>query len=81
MAVFERVQSFLLNNYAAPFSLSNLLDTLKKEGLPARPATVRSYIEDLKKAKIVYECNRFDLKSRTAVRREQKYYLADLSIC
>ena len=30
--VYERVQSFLLNNYSAPFSLSNLLECLEKEG-------------------------------------------------
>lgn len=78
--VFERVQSFLLNNYSAPFSLPSLMDTLKKEGFSVKPATVRSYIEYLKKAKIVHECNRFDLKSKRAVRREQKYYLGDLSI-
>lgn len=78
--VFERVQSFLLNNYAAPFSLNNLIECLKLEGFKALPATVRAYIEDLKKAKIVYECNRFDLKSKKALRREQKYYLADLAI-
>ncbi|MBQ8708645.1 MAG: ATP-binding protein [Succinivibrionaceae bacterium] len=80
LAVFERVQSFLLNNYASPFSLSNLLEVLRKEGLSTKAATVRGYIEELKKAKIVYECNRFDLKSKKAVRREQKYYLGDLSI-
>ena len=80
LAVFERVQSFLLNNYAAPFSITNLLNTLKKEGISTKPATVRSYIEYLKKAKVVYECNRFDLKSKKAVKREQKYYLADLAI-
>ena len=28
----------------------------------------------------MYECNRFDLKSKQAVKREQKYYLADLAI-
>ncbi len=78
--VFERVQSFLLNNYSAPFSLSGLLDTLKKEGFSVKPATVRGYIEYLKKAKIIYECNRFDLKSKKGIRREQKYYLGDLSI-
>ena len=78
--VFERVQSFLLNNYSAPFSLSNLMECLNKEGFVAKPSTVRSYIEELKKAKIVYECNRFDLKSKLAVKREQKYYLADLAI-
>ena len=43
-------------------------------------STVRGYIEDIKKAKIIYECNRFDLKSKRSIRREQKYYLADLSI-
>ena len=34
----------------------------------------------MKKAKIVYECNRFDLKSKKSLKRDQKYYLADLAI-
>ena len=80
IAVYERVQSFLLNNYASPFSLNNLLECLSGEGFSTKATTVRGYIEDLKKAKIVYECNRFDLKSKRAVKREQKYYLADLAI-
>ena len=78
--VYERVQSFLLNNYSAPFSLSNLLECLEKEGDKTKATTVRGYIEDLKKAKIIYECNRFDLKSKKSLRREQKYYLSDLAI-
>lgn len=78
--VYERVQSFLLNNYAAPFSISNLIEYLKNENFATKPTTVRGYIEDLKKAKIVYECNRFDLKSKKSIKRDQKYYLADLAI-
>lgn len=78
--VYERVQSFLLNNYSAPFSLSNLLECLEKEGYKTKATTVRGYIADLKKAKIIYECNRFDLKSKKSLRREQKYYLSDLAI-
>lgn len=78
--VYERVQSFLLNNYSAPFSITNLLDCLKNEGFSTKPSTVRGYIEDLKKAKIVYECNRFDLKSKKALQRDQKFYLADMAI-
>lgn len=78
--VYERVQSFLLNNYSAPFLLSNLLECLEKEGYKTKATTVRGYIEDLKKAKIIYECNRFDLKSKKSLRREQKYYLSDLAI-
>ena len=80
IAVYERVQSFLLNNYSAPFSIGNLMETLSTEGFSTKPATVRGYIKDLQKAKIVYECNRFDLKSKKAIKRDQKYYLSDLGI-
>ena len=80
IALFERVQSYLLNNYAAPFSIANLLEYLKKAGVSTKAMTVRNYIEDLKMAKIIYECNRFDLKSKKSIQREQKYYLADLAI-
>lgn len=78
--VYERVQAFLLNNYSAPFSLNNLLKCLEMEGYKTKATTVRGYIEDLKKVKIVYECNRFDLKSKTAIKRDQKYYLSDMAI-
>lgn len=78
--VYERVQAFLLNNYSAPFSLNNLLKCLEMEGYKTKATTVRGYIEDLKKAKIVYECNRVDLKSKTAIKRDQKYYLSDMAI-
>lgn len=80
IAVFERVQTFLINNYSSPFSLTGLLSYLKKEGISTKAQTVRGYIEDLEKAKILYECSRFDLKSRKSLRRDQKYYLADMSI-
>ena len=78
--VYERVQAFLLNNYSAPFSLNNLLKCLEMEGYKTKATTVRGYIEDLKKAKIVYECNRVNLKSKTAIKRDQKYYLSDMAI-
>ena len=41
--------------------------------------TLNRYIDILKDAKILYECNRFDLKSRASIGGEQKYYLSDLS--
>lgn len=78
--VFERVQSVLINNYSSPFSLNGLLKKLEEEGLSTKPSTVRNYIGILKSAKIVYECNRFNLKSKKSIRRDQKYYLADMSI-
>lgn len=79
-ALYERIQSFLINNYSSPFSLMKLMKSLENEGFKTRPETVRKYIGSLQQAKIIYECNRFDLKSRKSIRREQKYYLADLSL-
>ncbi|HAL18275.1 MAG TPA: ATPase [Spirochaetaceae bacterium] len=80
MALYERIQSFVIGNYSSAFSLSSLYDNLVKEGIGTKIETVRKYIRFLEKAKIIYECNRFDLKSKRALKREQKYYLADLSI-
>lgn len=78
--VYERVQNYLVNNYGAKFSLTNLLSEFSKNKIPTKATTLRKYIGELNKAKILYECNRFDLKSRKSLRREQKYYLSDLGI-
>lgn len=45
-----------------------------------KPNTVRKYIRYLESAKIIYECSRFDLKSKKSLKNENKYYLADLSL-
>lgn len=79
-ALFERVQSYIINNYASPFSLKNFYDFLLEVGIKTKLTTIKNYIEILKKAKIVYECNRFDLKSKKSLVRDQKYYLADLAL-
>lgn len=80
IALFERIQSYIINNFSSPFSLSSFLEYLESINLKTKAITARQYIDYLKKAKIIYECNRFDLKSKQSLIREQKYYLADLSI-
>ena len=42
-------------------------------------ATVTKYISVLVNAKLLYECDRFDMKSKRALKGEKKYYLSDLS--
>ena len=79
-ALFERVQSYIINNYASPFSLKKFYDSLVEAGINTKITTIKNYIEILKKAKIVYECNRFDLKSKKSLTRDQKFYLADLAL-
>ena len=77
--VFESIRNYILNNYGATTSISNLLTDLSKNGLNIKRETLNRYIKALTDAKILYECDRFDLKSRRSIAGEKKYYLADTS--
>lgn len=76
---FLKVQTYIINNFGATTSISNLLEELKKTGIVIKRETLVRYIQILVDAKILYECKRFDLKSRRSIIGEQKYYIADLS--
>ena len=78
---FNRVMTYIINNYGAPTSLTNLVDHLRNvEKIAVERRTVSAYIQMLVDAKILYRCQRFDLKSRKSLRGEEKYYLADPGI-
>ena len=77
--VFEKIQAYIINNFGATTSIKNIHETLAAFGIHVKRETLSRYIEILTDAKILYECKRFDLKSKHSIRGEQKYYLADLS--
>ena len=76
---FDAVRHFIINHFGAMTSISSLHEALVKNGLIITRATVRKYISVLINAKILYECDRFDMKSKRALKGEKKYYLSDLS--
>lgn len=76
---FDAVRRFIINNFGATVSVNSLTDALNKNGLRITRATVTKYITALTEAKILYECDRFDMKSKRALKGEKKYYLSDLS--
>lgn len=77
--VFEAVRGFVINNFGATMSIQSLQHSLEKVGLSVQRATLKRYIDALVGAKILYQCNRFDMKSKKALSGEKKYYLADTS--
>lgn len=76
---FDAVRHFIINNFGATVSINSLCDALNKNGIHITRATVAKYISALTEAKILYECDRFDMKSKRALKGEKKYYLSDLS--
>ena len=80
VSVFNQVRDYVINNFGATTSLSNIQSDLEnKQGVKIKRETLARYLQILEDAKIVSKCTRFDLKSRKSLRGEQKYYLADLS--
>lgn len=76
---FEIVRNFIINNYGSLISINGIVDNLKKHGNSISKATVSRYIQALLDAKIIYECTKFDMKSKKMIKGEKKYYLSDLS--
>lgn len=80
-ALFERIQKFVINNFGAVISVKNIYNYLKNEvKINADRRTIKRYLDILEKAKIIYSCDLFDIKSKSVLKGEKKYYLADLSI-
>ena len=80
-ALFERIEKFIINNFGAVISIKNIHNYLKDEvKINVDRRTIKRYLDILEKAKIIYSCDLFDIKSKSVLKGEKKYYLADLSI-
>ena len=80
-ALFERIEKFIINNFGAVISIKNIYNYLQKEAkINVDLRTIKRYLDILEKAKIIYSCDLFDIKSKSVLKGEKKYYLADLSI-
>ena len=79
-ALFETIQTFIINNFGATMSIGSLCDYLENAmQAPIHKETVYNYISILENSKIISKCPRFDMKSRKSLKGEEKYYLTDLS--
>lgn len=78
-SVFDQVMRYVINNYGSTTSLDNIVADFKKIGIAIKRETVKRYIDALIAAKVLCECDRFDMKSRKSLQGEKKYYLSDLS--
>lgn len=75
---FESVRKYIINNFGATTSINNLYRALRTHGMNISRDTVTRYINALIEAKVLYECPRFDMKSKRSLHGEKKYYIADL---
>ncbi len=77
---FKNIQRYVINNFGCMTSASSIQKYYNSININIDIRTIKKYINILTAAKIIYPCNTFDIKSKTSLSGEKKYYLADLSI-
>lgn len=79
--IFERVMTYVINNFGATTSVSNITRYFNDvEHISLKRDTVKRYLQVLENAKIISKCTRFDMKSKKSLGAEEKYYLSDPGI-
>ncbi len=79
--LFEIIEKYIVNNFGAIISIGNIYKYLTESlKMNIERRTIKTYIELLENAKIIYSCDLFDMKSKIVLDGDKKYYLADLSI-
>ena len=60
----------MINNFGLAVSFNNIVEGLKKGGNEIKNYTISKYVKALINAKILYECDRFDLNSNKSLKGE-----------
>ena len=78
---FDKIRTYLINNFGSTTNLTGLVEYLKNTGqVIIKKETLKRYRDILENAKILSKCSRFDLKSRKSLQGDEKYYLADTGL-
>ncbi|ETP72260.1 putative ATPase (AAA+ superfamily) [Lachnospiraceae bacterium JC7] len=76
---FKQVQEYIIDSFGESISMTRLTDYFRNYvRIPVKRETLERYLELLERAKLVYRCNRFDIKTEKELQGDQRYYLTDL---
>lgn len=78
--LFNRVVKFVIENLGKTFSANAIVKFLKSEGRALSVESIYNYLEWLEKAFVIYRCPRYDLKGKSVLKTQEKFYLADASL-
>lgn len=78
--LFNRVVKYIIENVGKTFSANAIVKFLKGEGRSLSVEAVYNYLEWLEKAFVIYRCHRYDLKGKSVLKTQEKFYLADVSL-
>ncbi|MDR0904685.1 MAG: ATP-binding protein [Oscillospiraceae bacterium] len=80
ITLLKSIASFLASNVGSPVSAKKIADTLTSNGRPTGVATVETYLEALCNSYLFYKVQRYDIKGKTHLKSESKYYICDTGL-
>ena len=78
--LFNRVVKYIVENVGKTFSANAIANFLKSEGRSLSVEAVYNYLNWLEKAFVIYRCQRYDLRVKSVLKTQEKFYLADTSL-
>lgn len=78
--ILEQIGEYMMDNISNITSSNNVSNQLNANQQPTNHVTVRSYLDYLCNAFVLYKVKRYDIKGKKYLQSLDKYYLADSSI-
>lgn len=78
--LLERIVLYIMDNIGNTFSAKNISDFLKSQGRKLSRETVYNYLKALESAYIISRVQRYDIKGKTILETQEKFYLMDLGL-
>ncbi len=78
--LLESVLKFIFDCIGSPISTKKISDTLTSKGIPTSNHTVENYITALVESFLIYKAERFDVKGKSLLARDYKYYTVDCGL-
>jgi len=76
----KRFINYVLFSTSLDFNAQSIVKYLKSERISTTPDTIYLYIDAILNSLIVRRCSRYDIKGKKVLKRQEKYYVADLGL-
>ncbi len=75
--LLENILKFIFDSIGSPVSTKKISDTLTSKGVSISNHTVLNYITAFVESFLIYKAERFDVKGKSLLARDYKYYVVD----
>ncbi len=75
--LLESILKFIFDSIGSPISTKKISDTLTSKGMNTSNHTVENYITAFVESFLIYKAERFDVKGKSLLARDYKYYAVD----